>query len=160
MRDETQEGWHKVSLTVDPGACDTVVDPRAFPGHLLSGSEASKAGDVFLAVAGDPVLQFGEKEVAVCIESGDVRPSKAQCGIVAKPLLSVKIMTEVGQFVGFCSQGGFVLGLGSGVVDWFREGNCNYMLDTWLVPHGGVNDLVDIVNKQGFARPSKCPVWT
>ena len=65
-------------------------------------------------------------------------------------------MAEAGQFVGFCSEGGFVFDPASGKVEWFREEGGNYMLDTWLVPHDRADALVSAMNTQGFARPSNC----
>ena len=149
-----KECWCKVSLTVDSGACDTVVDPRALPGYPLKETPASKAGEAFLTAAGDPIPQLGEKEVLICIESGELRSMKAQCSIVAKPLLSVKRMTEAGQFVGFCQAGGFVVDPVTNHVDWFREGNGNYILDTWLVPYEKAGEFIDKMNKQDFHRRS------
>lgn len=51
------EGWHGVSLIVDVGVCDAVVDPRALPGYLLRETGASKFGHAFLTTAGDPISQ-------------------------------------------------------------------------------------------------------
>ena len=85
----------------------------------------------------------------------DIRSLKAQCSTVAKPLLSVKKMTEAGQFVGCCSEGGFVLDPTICKVDWFREEGGDYMLDTWLVSHDKAATIAEGVNKQGFTRRSK-----
>lgn len=63
-------------------------------------------------------------------------------------------MIEVGHFVGFCEQGGFLLDLHSGHLEWFREENGNYMLDTWLMPHEKVNEFNEIVDED-FRRQSK-----
>ena len=155
LPDKDQEGWHRVSLTVDSGACDTVADPRSLPGYPLLETEASKSGEVFMTAAGDPIPQLGEKKVVVLIGSGDVRTVKAQCSIVSKPLLSVKQMIAAGQFVGFCFEGGFVFDPTTRKVDWFREEGGNYMLDTWLVPHDKAEKLVEAINRQGFTRPSR-----
>ena len=123
-----------MSLIVDAGACEIVVDPRHLPDYPPTGIEAFKSGDAFLIAAGDPIPQLGEKNVVVCIERGEVKSIKAHCSTVAQPLLSVKGMTEAGQFVGFCQDCGFVLDLAIGKLDWFREGNGDCMLDAWLVP--------------------------
>ena len=64
-------------------------------------------------------------------------------------------MTEAGQFVGFCQAGGFVIDLVTDHVDWFREGNGNYILVIWFVPHDTFKSLVDIMDKPGFQRPPK-----
>lgn len=102
---QNKEGWQRVSLIVDPGACDIVVDPRSFPSCPLRGNEASKVGEAFLTGAGDPVPRFGEKEVVVCIDSGGVRAIKTQCSTVAKPLLSGKRVIEAGHLVGSAGLG-------------------------------------------------------
>ena len=154
QEDKTKDGWTRVSLIVDSGACETVADLRAFPGDPLDETAASKVGDVFLTVAGGPIPQLGEKQVLICTESGDIGSIKAQCSIVAKPLLSGKRMTEVGQFVGFCKEGGFVSDTTTGKVDWFREENGNYILDTWLVLYDKAQSVVEAMNRQGFTRPS------
>ena len=58
-----------------------------------------------MIAARDPMPHVGENEVLLCIDSCDIRTMRAQRGTVAKPLLSVKRVTEAGQFVGFCEQG-------------------------------------------------------
>ena len=63
-------------------------------------------------------------------------------------------MTEAGQFVGFSEHGGFVFDPKSGKGDLFREENGNYVLDTLLVPHNKVDDLIRATSNQGFARRS------
>ena len=72
---------------------------------------------------------------------------KAQCTTVSKPLLSVTLMVEVGHFVAFCEQGGFLLDLHSGHLEWFREERGNYMLDIWLVLHDKANGLDETIAK-------------
>ena len=110
-----KRGWTKVSFNVDPGGCDTTVDHRALPGYPLMGAEVSKVGEVFLIAAGDPIPQFGENSVAVCIGSGDVRLMTVQRSTVVKTFLSVKRMIEAGHSVGFCEEGGRRVGY----VDWW-----------------------------------------
>ena len=84
-----------------------MVDPRSLPGCPLTEIVASKVGVAFLMAAGDPIPQVGEKEVLICIESVDIRSVKARCSTVAIPLVSVKRMTEAGQFFDSCSEGEF-----------------------------------------------------
>lgn len=68
--------------------------------------------------------------MVILIERGGVRSLRAQCSIVAKPLLPVKQVVEAEHFAGFCSEGGFVLDPAIGNVYRFREEGGNYMLDT------------------------------
>lgn len=143
-----------MGFIVDSGACDIVADPRSLPGYPINEIEEPRAGDAFVTVAGDPTPHLGQEDVVVCIESGDIRSIRAQCTIVSKPLLSMKRMTQAAQFVGFSEHGGFVLDPKSGNVDWFREENGNYVLDTWFVPHDKADDLVRATSNQGFARQS------
>ena len=87
--DQANTGWQQASLIVNPGARDTVVDPRAFLGHPPREVEVFRAGGGFPTVAGEQVPQPRGKEVTVCVESGDLRPIEAQRGIVDKPPLFV-----------------------------------------------------------------------
>ena len=64
-------------------------------------------------------------------------------------------MTEAGQFVGFCKQGGFALDLDTGVVDWFRGEGGNYMLDIWFWLHEKADSFINEMDKSGFTRPCK-----
>ena len=149
-----KEGWQRVPLTVDSGACDTVADSRSFPGYPFQETEASRAGSAFSTAAGDPNPHLGETEIVACIGGGDIRTIRTQCSTVAKPMFSVKQMIEACQFVRFCEAGGFILDTHIGKVDWLREGNGNYILDTWLVPHEKSKSLVDAMNDKGVQRPS------
>lgn len=145
----------KLSLTVDSGACDNVLDPRDLPGYSLNGTHESKQGNTFFTASGDPIPHLGEKKASVLTNGGALRTFTTQCTIVSKPLLSVKRMIEAGQFVGFCQQGGFLMDLEIGDVEWFREENGNYILDTWRIPHQKNEEINKIMNDQDFARPSK-----
>ena len=62
---QNRGGWQTVSVSVVSRACDTVVDPRSFPGFPLLEIEASTSGDVFLTDAGDPIPQLGEERRGV-----------------------------------------------------------------------------------------------
>ena len=154
QRSDDKKGWDKLSLVVDSGACDSVVDPRHLLGYCIQETKESRRGETFITASGDPIPQLGEKVAMVYIEGGALKKIRTQCTTVSKPLLSVKRMIEVGHFVGFCDQGGFLLDLHSGHLEWFREDNGNYMLDTWLVPHDKVDDLEQAINED-FQGQSK-----
>ena len=145
----------RLSLIVDPGACDNVFDPRELPGHPPLETAASKQGSTFFTAFGDPIPNLGKKEAAVHIHGGALRIFIIQRTTVSKPLLPVKKITEAGQFAGFCGKGGFLMDLEVGHVEWFREGNANYMLDTWLIPHEKNEGMTKVTSNQGFLGPSK-----
>ena len=151
---EADGNWKRLSLTVDSGACDNVVDPRGMPGYTLKETKESRNGETFVTASGDLIPQLGEKEATIYIDGGALTKLRTQRTIVSKPLLLVKRMIEAGHFVGFCEQGGFLLDLHSGHLEWFREGNGNYMLDTWLVPHSKANELDNLLSED-FRRQSK-----
>lgn len=93
----------KFSLTVHPGVWGNALVPRGFPGHPLIDIHESKQCSIFSTASGDPVPHLGATGTIVYINGGVLGAFVAQCAIVSKPLLSVKQMVEVGQFVCFCS---------------------------------------------------------
>lgn len=58
-----------MSLVVEPGACDIVVDPGALPGYEFKETEAPTAGGFSVTFAGDTIPQLGGFEYVVCVEN-------------------------------------------------------------------------------------------
>ena len=117
---ENSKDWVWFSLVVGSGACDNVVDPRDMPGYPLRETRESRNGETFVTASGDPIPQLGKKVATLLNEGGVPKKLKTQCTTVSKLLLSVKRMTEVGHFVSFCEQGGFLLDLHIVVHDALR----------------------------------------
>ena len=55
------EGWTKLSMAVDSGACETVVDAEeAVPGYAIQQTKASKSGLAYASATGEEILNLGE----------------------------------------------------------------------------------------------------
>ena len=52
----------KLSIIVDSGACDNVIDPRELFGYLFTGINGSKQGNISFTDSGGPIPHLGEKE--------------------------------------------------------------------------------------------------
>ena len=73
-----------------------------------------------------------------------------QAAPVDRALGSVKRMCRSGHAVVFDDEGSFVMNKASGEVNWLREENGNYMLDTWIMPPDAYSGLL---RDSGFTRP-------
>lgn len=51
---ENSKDWTRLSLTVDSGACENVVDPRDVLGYPLKETMESRNGETFVTASGDP----------------------------------------------------------------------------------------------------------
>ena len=73
-----------------------------------------------------------------------------QAAPVDRTLGFVKKMRRSGQRVVFDDDGSYVYNKISGEVNWLREENGNYTLDTWVMPAEKFNEMM---GDAGFARP-------
>ena len=141
---ETKPGWKRVSMAVDSGACENVIDAEEMvPGFEIKQTKASMSGVKYASATGEEILNLGEVVLPVITAEGTKRRMKLQAAEVSRPLASVKRICEAGHTVVFDDTGSFILNKATGEINALREECGNYMLDLWVPP----------TNELGFARP-------
>jgi hypothetical protein len=133
----TQEvkGWKKLSMAVDSGACENVIDAsEEVPDYKIKESKASKMGVKYASATGEEIPNLGEVLLPMMTMEGTKRSMRMQAAEVSKPLASVKRICEAGHTVVFDETGSFMYNKHTGEVNYFREESGNYMLDVWIPP--------------------------
>ena len=127
-------GWKRLSVAIDSGAAETVIPHTLVPDHPIVETDASRGGLNYSSAAGDPIPNLGEQKLSLMTQEGTVRAMTFQAAPVDRPLGSVKRMCNSGHMVVFDEEGSYVYNKTSGELNWLREENGNYMLDTWVAP--------------------------
>ena len=118
--------------------------------HAIRETEASRSGLNYASATGDPIPNLGEQVLPLLTQEGSLRSMTFQAAPVDRALGSVKKMCRSGHRVVFDDDGSYVLNKTSGEVNWLREENGNYMLDTWVMP---ADEYSDMMRDTDFARP-------
>ncbi len=131
-----QNEWKKVSLTVDSGACENVMDvEEALPGYEVKPSKASINGVKYASATGEEIPNLGEVVLPIVTPEGGRCRIKMQAAEVSKPLASVKRICQTGHIVVFDEDGSYIYNKASGSINHLREEGGNYMLDVWVPPN-------------------------
>ena len=132
--------WRQVSIVIDSGACDNVINPEDVPEHEVKESIESKRGENFFSATGEPIPNLGDIQLPMFTREGTQRGMKFKGAPVAKPLGAVKKICSAGHFVGFSNECSFILNLTTGEMNWLREDDGNYLLDVWVPPSNNSAD--------------------
>ena len=92
----------------------------------------SRSNKNYISATGEPIPNLGEQRLPLLTQEGSLRSMRFQACPVAKALGSVKRMCSSGHRVVFDDDGSFMLNKMTGELNWFREEDGNYMLDTWI----------------------------
>ena len=96
-----------MGITVDSGACETVVPTNACPQVRVSPSEASRRGDKYEVANGNVIPNVGEKRCRVMTAGSRVEKHITfQCADVDMPVLSSRKLCEAGREVLYKKNGG------------------------------------------------------
>ena len=133
---KTPCGWQLLSMAVDSGAAETVIPHRLVSQHPIRETQASKSGMCYASATSQPIPNLGEQKLPMVTQEGTLRGMTFQAAPVSKPLGSVKRMCANNHRVVFDDEGSYIQNKATGEVNWLREDNGNYMLDTWIVPPG------------------------
>ena len=118
--------------------------------HPLRETEASRSGLNYASATGDPIPNLGEQVLPLLTQEGSLRSMTFQAAPVDRALGSVKRMCASGHVVVFDEDGSYVANKRTGEINWLREENGNYMLDTWVMP---VDEYAAMTGGGGFTRP-------
>ena len=144
-------GWIHMETTIDSGAVETVCGPEVAAEYITRETEASKRGDHWVSASGDPIINHGEKTVVITMGNRELGTMTYQVADVTKPLASVACICGARHRVVFDDEGSFIENNVTGAIDWLRQSNNTYVLDTWAMPG---NMLSTVMPGQTFARHS------
>ena len=137
--------WSRLSIAVDSGACESVVDPEQVPGLKLIDTSESLASEEFQSATGEPIPNLGSIQVPMYTRESTIRGMLFTGAPVSKPLASVKKICQAGHVVWFEEGGSFILNKATGECNALREEAGNYMLDVYIPPESE--------SGAAFARP-------
>jgi hypothetical protein len=128
-----QSGWEYLEITVDSGACDTVLPSGMLSSIALEQSEGSKRGDEYEVANGHSIVNEGQKR-CVMMTPGSSSPKGIifQVSDVHKPLMSVGSMADAGYECLLRKDGGIMRDTDTGeCIPIIRRGNL-YVLRAWV----------------------------
>ena len=89
--------WMEIEITIDSGACDTVMPDNMCPHISLLSSDSSRAGLEYEVANGEGLPNLGEKKCLMMTEDSDMMKRVIfQCADVHKALLSVSRVADLG----------------------------------------------------------------
>ena len=138
--------WVEIEITIDSGACDTVMPENMCPHISLLASESSRAGLEYEVANGEGLPNLGEKKCLMMTEDSNMMKRVIlQCADVHKALLSVSRVADLGYECVLGKDGGQLRDVVTGdVVPLHRRGNL-YVMRAWVKQ--------DNSSAPGFGRP-------
>ena len=125
--------WVEIEITVDSGACDTVM-PISMCGHIsVISTPESRAGLEYEVANGASIPNVGERHCLVMTEDAQsMKKLIFQCADVHKALLSVANVADMGFECLLGKEGGILRDVTSGeVIPLHRRGNL-YHMRAWV----------------------------
>ena len=125
--------WEEIEITIDSGACETVLPSRMLLSIKLQPNEASRRGDEYEVGRGHTIPVEGEKR-CVMMTTGSRIPKGIvfQVSNVHKSLMSVGAMADAGFDCVLSADGGIMRDRDSGEeIPLIRRGNL-YVLRAWV----------------------------
>ena len=126
-------GWTEIKVTVDSGACDTVM-PLSMCAHIPHlPSEMSKNGGVYEVANKETIPNVGERRCVVMTSNGGgEKRITFQIADVHKPLLSISKLADQGFACVLTRDGGWLEHIETGErIPVQREGSL-YTLNMWI----------------------------
>ena len=125
--------WVEVEITVDSGACDTVM-PTSLCTHIsILQTAESRAGLEYEVANGETIPNVGERKCLLMSEdSGTMKKITFQCADIHKPLLSVSRCADLGFSCVLEADGGKLVDKVTGeIIPLHRRGNL-YVMRAWI----------------------------
>ena len=123
-----------LSIVVDSGACQSVMDPEDVPDYEVTETAESRRGDNFNSATGEEIPNLGELKIPMVTREMSIRSMRFAAAPVTKPLGSVKSMNKANHIVLFDEDGSFIMNKATGEVNMLREEDGNFILDVWVPP--------------------------
>ena len=128
-----EDGWIEIEVTIDSGACDTVM-PAAMCGHISMLQTAdSRRGVEYEVANGETIPNLGERHCLLMSENSMVMKKIVfQCADIHKPLLSVSRCADLGYQCILEDNGGMLKDKVTGEeIPIHRRGNL-YVMRAWI----------------------------
>ena len=132
-KDKADLGWVEIEVTVDSGACDTVM-PTGMCGHIsIIETLESRQGAEYEVANGESIPNVGERRCFLMTEnSTQMKRIAFQCADVHKPLLSVSTVADLGYTCILGKDGGELRdNLSGDIIPLQRKGNL-YTMRAWI----------------------------
>ena len=118
---QEEQQWKRLSIVVDSGACENVINPESTPGYPAKETPASKAGHAFTAAIGDPIPNLGSIKLPLVTGEGSTKQLNFWAAEVTKPLASVKRICAAGHTCVFDEEGSFIFNKTTGEYTMLQE---------------------------------------
>ena len=125
--------WHEIEITVDSGACDTLMPTKLCSHISLMATAKYRAGFGYEVPGGEGLLNMGERRCFMMTENSDTMKRIAyQCADVHKPLLSVSRLAGQGYECTLGRLGGPLRDVDTGdLIPLHRRDNL-YVMGAWI----------------------------
>ena len=126
-------GWEVIEITVDSGACDTVLPSNMLASITTESTEASRNMEMYEVANGHEIVNEGQKR-CMMMTPGSRTPKGIvfQVSNVHKPLMSVGAMADAGFECLLSKNGGIMRDVDTGeMIPLVRQGNL-YILRAWV----------------------------
>ena len=126
-------GWFEIEITIDSGACDTVMPTSMCPHISVLSNELSRRGLGYEVANGAGLKNHGERRCILMSENSDqAKRITFQCANVHKPLLSVSRVADLGYECVLNAEGGELRDMVTGdKIPLHRKGNL-YTMRAWV----------------------------
>ena len=126
-------GWVEIEVTIDSGACDTVMPTRLCSHISIVQTEDSRRGMEYEVANGETIPNVGERRCLLMSEdSANPKRITFQCADIHKPLLSVSRCADLGYKCVLDDIGGELIDKVSGeIIPLHRRGNL-YVMRAWI----------------------------
>jgi hypothetical protein len=138
---KTAGEWMLLSIAIDSGASETVIPHTMVKSHPILETEVSKPGMNYASATGEPIPNLGEQKLPLVTCEETLRGMTFQAAPVSRALGSVKRLCSAGHRCVFDEEGSYIENKNTGEINWLREEDGNYMLDTWVMPKGEVERM-------------------
>ena len=128
------KAWHELEITVDSGACDTVMPEEMCKGIRVEESPASREGVVYEAAGGDTEIpNLGQRKCwMMTLGAKSARRITFQVADIHKPLLSVSNVCDAGFECRLGKGGGILRDLKTGDEIPILRRNNLYVIRAWV----------------------------
>ena len=130
---DSGDGWVEIEITIDSGACDTVL-PTAWCSHIsILQSEDSRRGVEYEVANGETIPNLGERHCLLMSENSNIMKKIVfQTADIHKPLLSVSRCADLGYKCTLDVDGGELVDKVTGEsIPIHRRGNL-YVMRAWV----------------------------